>query len=95
VVTLYVAFAVQGVAAGSENANEMSLRQTITPDELLGRMNGTMRSANRTLAAAGAVGGGALMSTAGSGSALLAVVLVFTAAVIVAACSPLRTPAVR
>ncbi|MFT2752981.1 MFS transporter [Clavibacter sp. Sh2088] len=95
VVTLFVAFAVQGVAAGSENANEMSLRQTITPDDLLGRMNGTMRSANRTLAAAGAVGGGALMSTAGTGSALLAVVLGFTAAVIVAACSPLRTLPVR
>ncbi|OUE19675.1 enterobactin exporter EntS [Clavibacter michiganensis] len=92
VVTLFVAFAVQGAAAGCENANEMSLRQTITPDELLGRMNATMRSANRTLAAAGAVCGGALMSTGGGGSALLAVTLVFTAAAVVAACSPLRSP---
>jgi MFS family permease len=92
VVTLFVAFAVQGAAAGCENANEMSLRQTITPDELLGRMNATMRSANRTLAAVGAVCGGALMSTVGGGSALLAVTLVFTAAAVVAACSPLRSP---
>jgi MFS family permease len=94
VVTLFVAFAVQGVAAGAENANEMSLRQTVTPDELLGRMNGTIRSANRTLAAAGAVGGGALMSAVGAASALLAVTLVFVAAVVVAVCSPLRRPAV-
>ncbi|RIJ50968.1 MFS transporter [Clavibacter lycopersici] len=92
VVTLFVAFALHGVAAGCENANEMSLRQTITPDALLGRMNATMRSANRTLAAAGAVCGGALMSTVGGGSALLAVTVVFAAAAVVAACSPLRSP---
>lgn len=89
-VVLFVAFAVHGAAAGCENANEMSLRQTVTPDALLGRMNGTMRSANRTLAAAGAVGGGALMAVAGDGVALLAVTLVFVGAVVVAMCSPLR-----
>jgi MFS family permease len=94
-VVLFVAFAVHGAAAGCENANEMSLRQTVTPDALLGRMNATMRSANRTLAAAGAVGGGALMTVAGAGSALLAVTLVFAGAVVVAACSPLRVNAVR
>lgn len=91
VVVLFVAFAVHGVAAGCENANEMSLRQTVTPDALLGRMNGTMRSANRTLAAAGAVGGGALLTVAGHGVALLAVTLVSAGAVVVAVCSPLRT----
>ncbi|MFT7712176.1 MFS transporter [Clavibacter tessellarius] len=95
VVTLFVAFAVQGLAAGIENANEMSLRQTVTPDELLGRMNGTMRSANRTLAAAGAVSGGALMTAVGGGPALVAVALVSLAAAVVAACSPLRTLDVR
>lgn len=95
VAVLFVAFAVHGAAAGCENANEMSLRQTVTPDALLGRMNGTTRSANRTLAAAGAVGGGALMTVAGDGVALLAVTLVFTGAVVVAVCSPLRTIAVR
>ncbi|WIB65792.1 MFS transporter [Curtobacterium sp. MCBD17_040] len=95
VLVLFVAFAVHGVAAGCENANEMSLRQTVTPDALLGRMNGTMRSANRTLAAAGAVGGGAFMTVAGPGPALLAVTLVFAAAAMVAACSPLRKAAVR
>lgn len=94
VVALFVAFAVNGAAAGCENANEMSLRQTVTPDALLGRMNGTMRSANRTLAAAGAVSGGALMTVAGDGVALLAVTLVFAVAVVVAICSPLRTNAV-
>ncbi|MFJ4074081.1 MFS transporter [Curtobacterium sp. NPDC089991] len=95
VVVLFVAFAVHGAAAGCENANEMSLRQTVTPDALLGRMNGTMRSANRTLAASGALSGGALMTVAGDGFALLAVTLVFAGAVVAAMCSPLRTNAVR
>lgn len=95
VVVVFVAFAVHGAAAGCENANEMSLRQTVTPDALLGRMNGTMRSANRTLAAAGAVGGGALTTVAGDGVALLAVTLVFAGAVVVAMCSPLRTDTLR
>lgn len=95
VLVLFGAFAVHGVAAGCENANEMSLRQLVTPDALLGRTNGTMRSANRTLAAVGAVGGGALMTVAGDGVALLAVTLVFAVAVVVAACSPLRTDNAR
>ncbi|WP_420368746.1 MFS transporter [Curtobacterium sp. L1-20] len=95
VLVLFGAFAVHGVAAGCENANEMSLRQLVTPDALLGRTNGTMRSANRTLAAVGAVGGGALMTVAGDGIALLAVTLVFAVAVVVAACSPLRTDMAR
>jgi hypothetical protein len=95
VITSFVASAFQGVALGSEDANEMSLRQTITSDELLGRMDTTMRSEDRTLAAAGAVGGGAPMSTVRGAFALLAVAFVFTAAVIVAARSPLQTVDVR
>lgn len=81
-IVLFAASAVQGVAAGCENANEMSLRQTATPDELLGRMNRTMRSANRTLAAVGAIGGGALMTVADGGVALLVVTVVFVAAAV-------------
>lgn len=94
VAVLFAAFGVHGAAAGCENANEMALRQTVTPDVFLGRVNGTMRSANRTLAAAGAVGGGALVTVAGTGAALLAVTAVFGVAVVVAACSPLRTATV-
>ncbi|GGL89238.1 MFS transporter [Curtobacterium citreum] len=94
-IVLFAAFAVQGVAAGCENANEMSLRQTVTPDELLGRMNSTMRSANRSLAAVGAIGGGALMTIAGGGMALIVVTVVFVAAAVVAARSPLRTAQLR
>ncbi|SFF40453.1 MFS transporter [Curtobacterium sp. YR515] len=95
VVVLFVAFALHGAAAGCENANEMVLRQTVTPDALLGRVNGTMRSANRTLAAVGAVGGGALVTLTGDGFALLAVTVVFAAAVVVAAWSPLPSATVR
>ncbi|WP_288466088.1 MFS transporter [uncultured Curtobacterium sp.] len=94
-IVLFAAFAVQGVAAGCENANEMSLRQTVTPDELLGRMNSTMRSANRTLAAVGAMGGGALMTVAGGEVALLVVTVVFVAAAVVAVRSPLRIAQLR
>ena len=58
VAVLCVALALQGLAAGVENSHEMAYRQRLTPDGLLGRVNATMRSANRTAAAAGALLGG-------------------------------------
>jgi MFS family permease len=48
---LFVALFRQGLAAGIENSNEMGYWQALTPDELLGRMNATRRSVNRTMAA--------------------------------------------
>ena len=38
-----------GLSMGAENANEMGYRQSVTPDELQGRMNATMRSINRAM----------------------------------------------
>jgi hypothetical protein len=81
--------------SAGEISNEMGLRRTVTPDALLGRMNGTMRNANRTLAAVKALGDGALMTVARDSVALLAVTVVFTTAVTVAMCSPLLTATVR
>ncbi|WP_298254468.1 MFS transporter [uncultured Arthrobacter sp.] len=88
---LFSAFALQGLAGGLENANEMSLRQGLTPDALLGRVNGTMRSANRTMGALGAVLGGAAAVVMGERTALGIIVCVFVVAFILAVTSPLRT----
>lgn len=88
---VFSGFALQGFAGGLENANEMSFRQGLTPDALLGRVNGTMRSANRTMGAIGALAGGAAATLLGERPALIIVACFFTAAFIVAAASPLRT----
>lgn len=89
--TLFAAFALQGLAGGIENANEMSLRQTVTPDALLGRVNATMRSVNRTVAAAGAFGGGLAATVFGLLPTLVGVSAVFVVAFVIAAVSPLRS----
>jgi predicted MFS family arabinose efflux permease len=54
-----------GLAMGLENANEMAYRQAITPDELQGRVNTTMRSANRAMIVVGAPVGGLLADAIG------------------------------
>lgn len=91
VALVFSAFALQGLAGGLENANEMSFRQGLTPDRLLGRVNGTMRSANRTMGALGALAGGAAATLLGERPALVIVVCLFAAAFIIAIVSPLRT----
>lgn len=80
----------QGFAGGLENANEMSLRQAVTPDELLGRVNATMRSANRTLGAAGAIAGGSAATLLGERSSLLIAVGLFAVAFAIAIGSRVR-----
>lgn len=91
VVLLTAAMVLQGFAGGVENANEMSLRQTVTPDGLLGRTSATMRSANRTMAAIGAVLGGIAATLLGERASLWLVVCVFVVAFGIALLSPLRT----
>lgn len=90
-VALFAAFALQGFAAGVENANEMSFRQIVTPDALLGRVNGTLRSANRTFAALGAIAGGAAASLADLNTVLFGIAAVFATAFLIALLSPVRT----
>lgn len=88
---LFVALAVQGLAAGMENSNEMGYWQALTPDELLGRTNATRRSINRTMAAIGALTAGVLVGLIGDRFTLIGVIVVFSAAALTAALSPLRT----
>ncbi|MBD5785209.1 MFS transporter [Cellulosimicrobium terreum] len=87
---LFVALALQGVAAGVENSNEMGYWQALTPDELLGRVNATRRSVNRTLAALGALVAGVAVGLLGERPTLVGVVVAFAAAALVVALSPLR-----
>jgi predicted MFS family arabinose efflux permease len=87
---LFVALALQGLAAGVENSNEMGYWQALTPDALLGRVNATRRSINRTMAALGALGAGLLVGLIGDRPTLIGVIVVFGAAALIAALSPLR-----
>lgn len=88
---LFVALAVHGLAGGVENANEMSYWQAATPDGLLGRVNATRRSVNRTIAAIGSVLGGTVLTIGGVRVTILGVATVFGVAAAIAALSPLRT----
>ena len=89
-VLLFVALPLQGLTAGIENSNEMGYWQALTPQELLGRANATRRSANRTMAALGALIAGLVVGLIGDRPSLIGVVIVFTAAALTAALSPLR-----
>lgn len=89
-VLLFAAPGLQGLTAGAENANEMGYWQALTPDELLGRVNGARRSVNRTMAAVGAVIAGLLVSVIGERPTLIGVIIVFAIAAAIMAFSPLR-----
>lgn len=91
VVLLFAALAFGGLAAGIENANEMSYRQQAVPDGLLGRVNATGRSVNRTSGAVGAMGGGVLAAAVGEPRAIWVVAGLFALSAVVALFSPLRT----
>ncbi|HEX5534530.1 MAG TPA: MFS transporter [Actinomycetales bacterium] len=79
-----------GFAMGMEDPNEMGYWQAITPREMLGRVNATRRTANRSTAVVGALVGGVLAGTMGQRPTLAVVATVFLIAVLVAARSPLR-----
>lgn len=79
-----------GLGMGIENANEMGYRQAVTPDELQGRMNTTIRSVNRAMVVVGAPVGGLLADAIGYRPTLwIAIVGVAVVAVVLAA-SPFR-----
>jgi MFS family permease len=91
VLVIGAALVVHGFAGGIENSNEMAYRQVVTPDAQLGRTNATMRSANRTVAAVGALTAGGLVTLLGPTSTLWLAVAVFAAAAAIAVLSPLRS----
>jgi MFS family permease len=89
-ILLFTALSLQGLAAGIENANEMGYWQTLTPDEVLGRVNATRRAVNRTMAAVGALIGGLGVGLIGEPFTLVLAIGGFVIAALVAASSPLR-----
>lgn len=82
--------AVYGFALGIENANEMGYRQAVAPDAMQGRVNATMRSANRTVFAIGALAGGATAGVLGSRPTIWLGIAVFVVAAVIIAASPFR-----
>lgn len=90
VVFLAVVQLVYGFSMGLEDPSEMAFRQSVTPRSMLGRVNATLRSANRSTAVVGALAGGLLAGAVGFRATLLVVAAVFAVAVVVAVLSPVR-----
>lgn len=91
VVVISGAQVLYGFSLGLEDPNEMGYWQAITPRELLGRVNATRRSANRTAAVLGALLGGLLAGSVGYRQTLGIAVAVFLVAVLTVAFSPVRS----
>ncbi|MDO5535609.1 MAG: MFS transporter [Propionibacteriaceae bacterium] len=79
-----------GLAMGVEDPNEMGYWQAVTPWELLGRVNASRRTVNRSVAVVGSLLGGSLVGAVGSRMTLVIVVGLFVSAAVIAALSPLR-----
>jgi MFS family permease len=90
IVLIAMAQALYGFGMGMQDPNEMGYRQAVTPHEMLGRMNATIRSANRSMAVVGSLAGGVLAGLLGYRETLLLIVAVFVAALIIIAVSPAR-----
>ncbi|MFC7403717.1 MFS transporter [Georgenia alba] len=90
VVLAGLAQACYGFSLGVEEPSEMGYWQAATPGHMLGRVNATRRSANRTMAVVGSLAGGVLAGAVGYRETLWIAVGVFVAAVAVIAFSPLR-----
>jgi MFS family permease len=80
---------------GAASPNEMSYRQSVTPDRLQGRMNTTIRSLNRGMIVVGAPLGGILADTAGYRTALWTGIAGLVGAALILICSPFRHAKVR
>ena len=79
-----------GLSMGTSNANEMGYRQAVTPDELQGRTNATMRSINRAMVVVGAPLGGLLADSLGYRPMLFAAAVGFATLAVVLVLSPFR-----
>ena len=85
---------VVGLSMGAENANSLGYRQTVTPDELQGRTNATMRSINRAMIVVGAPVGGLLAVQWGYRPTLWLMAVGFAAVAMVLGTSNFRTATV-
>ncbi len=79
------------LAMGIEDTNDISYRQAIAPDEIQGRMNATIRTANRVVFFFGALATGVLMTLLGFAATIGIGALVFILAAAIVLFSPLRT----
>lgn len=79
-----------GISVGADSPLEMSYRQTVTPDRLLGRMNATMRSLNRGAIVLGAPIGGVLADQFGNRLSLWIAIVGLAISALVLTCSPFR-----
>lgn len=79
-----------GLSIGLDSPVEMGYQQSVTPDRLQGRMNGTMRSLNRGMIVIGAPLGGVLADSLGSRPALWIAVTGLFGQAIAVSCSQLR-----
>lgn len=81
---------VYGLSMGIEDANDTGYRQAVAPDEMQGRMNSTIRTANRVVFLFGALLAGVLATAWGYRFTLGVAAVVFVVAALVVAFSPLR-----
>jgi len=79
-----------GLSMGIEDANDIGYRQAIAPDEIQGRMNSTIRTANRVIFFFGALLGGLLATHYGYQLTIGIGTVIFAIAALVVAVSPLR-----
>lgn len=80
-----------GFGLGLEDPPELGYRQSVTPRAMLGRVNATMRSANRTMAVVGSLIGGLLAGTIGYRPTFWVMIAVFAVAVLIIVFSAMRT----
>lgn len=78
------------LSQGIEDANEMGYRQAVAPDALQGRMNATIRTANRVIFFFGALLAGLLATLLGYRVTIGIAAAVFAVAALVIVFSPLR-----
>jgi MFS family permease len=79
-----------GLSMGAENANEMGYWQSVTPDDLQGRVNSTRRSINRSMVVIGAPAGGLVADEIGYRPMLWASAVGFLVVATTLACSSFR-----
>ena len=81
---------IYGFSMGIEEPSEMAYQQAAAPRSMLGRVNASMRSVNRSAAVIGALIGGILAGAVGFRPTFAIVAVVFAAAVALVLLSPLR-----
>lgn len=88
---LLLSFAVKGYGVGLSNVHTVTVRQTVTPHRLLGRMNASYRVVTFGALPLGAAIGGALGQFVGQRPTIAIAALGLTSATLWVALSPIRT----